>query len=121
MMKRLSIILLTIVFLLSPLSLLPVKRVSASEGPDILLCAAEPWSWGYHSSKGGSGGSSESSGSGGDNQGISTNHSVIKHSTNSSTQTPSYQREHRNIIKQRNQSLGWRLKFLLFWQMIFNR
>ena len=117
MMKKLGIILSTIIFLFSTFSLLPVKRVSANTRPDIALCAAEPWDWEYHSGKGGSGSS------GGDNQGISdpTNHSVTKHSLNSSIQTTSYQKESKNTIKKRNSSLNWWLKFLLFWQMIFNK
>ena len=116
MMKKLGIILLTIAFLLSTFSFLPVKKAVCNK-PDIALCAAEPWDWGYHSGKGGSGSS------GGDNQGISdpANHSVTKQSLSSSTQTTSYQKEHRNIIKKRDQSLSWWLKFLPFWQMIFNK
>ena len=116
MMKKLGIILLTMVFFLSVFSFLPVKKAVCNK-PDIALCAAEPWHWEYHPGKGGSGSS------GGDNQGTSdpANHSVTKHSTNSSTQTISYQKEHRNIIKQRDQSFGWWLKFLFFWQMFFNK
>jgi len=115
-MKKLAIILLTIIFLLSAFSLLPVKKISANTGPDISLCAAEPWDWSRYN-KGGSGSS------GGKNQGISnpTNHSVTKHSSNSAVQATSYQREHRYIIKQRNQPFGWRWRFLLFAKMIFNR
>jgi hypothetical protein len=43
MMKKLGIILLTTIFLLSAFGLLPVKEVSANTGPDIALCTAEPW------------------------------------------------------------------------------
>lgn len=120
-MKKLGIILLVIVLLLSTLSLLPVRKVSASEEERRMLMAAEPWHWEYHSSKGGSGGSSGSSG--GDNQGISdpTNHSVTKHPLGSSTQIPSYQRERQDTIKKRDSFLNWKLKLLFFWQMIFNK
>ncbi len=117
-MKKLGIILLSIAFLLSAFSFLPVKRASANTGPErCMLMAAEPWHWWYHSGKGGSGSS------GGDNQGISdsTNYSVTKHFPISSAQRPSYQKGHRNPIKQRNQSLNWWTRFYLFWQMIFNR
>lgn len=121
MMKKLGILLLTIIFFLSSFSLLPVRRVSASEEERRMLMAAEPWNWEYHPGKGGSGGSSGASG--GDNQGMSdpANHSVTKQSLSNSTQTTSYQKEHRNVLKQRNQPLGWWLKFLLFWQMFFRK
>jgi hypothetical protein len=122
MMKKLAIILLTIIFSLSAFSLLPVKKIFAhTESKKCMLMAAEPWHWWYHSGKGGSGANSGSSG--GDNQVISdpTNHSKHKHSPNSPAQPSSCQREHKNIIKHRNQPLGWWWKFLLFAKMIFNR
>jgi len=105
MMKKLGFIFLIIAFLLSTLSLLPVKKAYCNR-PDIALCAAEPWDWLSHSGRGGSGSS------GGDNQAISApaNHSVTKHSLNNSTQTAGYQREH--SMKER--LLNWRLRLLLF-------
>ena len=117
MMKKFGIFVLTIVLLFSTFSILPVRKASANTGPDVALCAAEPWSWGYHSGKGGSGGSSGSSGGG--NQGISdpANHSVTKHSLSSSTQTGSYQRDR----SMKEKLLNWRLKLLFLWQMIFNK
>ena len=115
-MKKLAIILLTIIFLLSAFSLLPVKKISANTGPDISLCAAEPWDWSRYN-KGGSGSS------GGKNQGISnpTNHSVTKHSSNSAVQATSYQREGKNTMKKRDLSLNLRLRLLFLWQIIFNK
>jgi len=117
MMRKFGIILLTIAFLLSAFSLLPVKQVSANTGPDIALCAAEPWHWLSHSGKGGSGTS------GGDNQEISNpaNHSVTKHPLSNSTQPTSYQEEHGSIIRQRDQPPNWWVKFLLFWQIVSNK
>jgi len=121
MMKKLGIILMIIAFLFSTFSLQPVKKVSANTGPDISLCAAEPWDWSWssHSGKGGSRGNSGSSG--GDNKGISANHSVTKHPFSNSTQRISYQRKSENTVKRRNSSLSLRLKLLFFWQMIFNK
>ncbi len=117
MMKKLGIILLTIAFLLSIVSFLPVRKASASEEERRMLMAAEPWDWEYHSGKGGSGSA------GGDNQATSdpANHSVTKHSLSSSTQTSSYQRERQNTTKNRDSFLNWKLKLLFLWQMIFNK
>ena len=116
MMKKLGIILLTIAFLFSTFSLLPVKRALCNR-PDIALCTAEPWDWEYHSGKGGSGSS------GGDNQRITdhTNRSVTQPSLNSPAQPSSYQRQCGNIIKRRNSSPDLKLKLLFFWQMISNK
>jgi len=118
-MKKLLIVLLVLAFILCSMSGFWSRPVSANTGEErrVMHCVAEPWDWGYHSSKGGSGSSD------GDNQGISgpTSHSVTKCPLSSSTQATSYQREHRNITKQRNQSLGWWWKFPLFWQMILNK
>ncbi len=113
MMKKLGIILLTITFLLSTLSLLPVKEGLCNRPEERLLMAAEPWDWWYHSGKGGSGSQ------GGDNQGIadSTNQFVINRSFSNSTETNSYQRE----CSMREKPLNWRLRLLLFWQMFFHR
>jgi len=43
MMKRLGIILLTLTFLLSTFTFLPLRRVSASEEEKPMVMAAEPW------------------------------------------------------------------------------
>ncbi len=112
-MKKLSLILLSIVFLLSTFSFLPVKKAVCNTGDAVMLMAAEPWHWEYHSGKGGSGSS------GGDNQRISdpSNRSVAKHSLSSSTRTTGYQRE--NSMRER--LLNWKRKLLFFWQMFFNR
>ena len=118
MMKKLGIVLLSIAFLLSAFSFLPVKRASANTGPErCMLMAAEPWHWGYHYGKGGSGSS------GGDNQGVShpANHSMTQYSSKSSTQIGSYQRGHREITKPRSHASNWWMRFLLFWQMIFRK
>ncbi len=116
MMKKLGIILFSISFLLSAFSLLPVKRASANTGSErCMLMAAEPWNWWYHSGKGGSGGSSGSAEGG--NQAISdpANHFITKHPFSNSTQTSNYQRKR----SMKEKLLNWRLKLLLFWQMIF--
>jgi hypothetical protein len=116
-MKKLLVVLLVLTFMLGSISIFQSKQVLSHTESKIYHCAAEPWSWWYHSGKGGSGAS------GGANRGIAdpTNYSVTKHCSNSSVQATSYQREHRNITKQRNQSLGWWWKFPLFWQMILNK
>ncbi len=122
MMKKLGIILLSIAFLLSAFSFLPVKRASANTGPErCMLMAAEPWDWLSHPGKGGSGG--DSGPSGGDNQGVSdpANHSMTQYSSNSSTQIGSYQGEHREITKPRSHPSNWWMRFLLFWQMVFRK
>ncbi len=54
-MKKLGIILLTIAFLLSTFSFLPVRKVSANTGPEeCMLMEAWPWDEYYHGNKGGS-------------------------------------------------------------------
>jgi len=81
-MKKLGIILLTIVFLLSIVSLLPVKKVSASEGPEeCLLMAAWPWDEYYHGNKGGSSNNS------GDSYVPTQNREVIQRSSTISDQS----------------------------------
>jgi len=117
MMKKLGIILLSIAILLSVFSLLPVKKAVCHTEDKCMLMEAEPWHWLSHPGKGGSGSS------GGDNQGISkpVNHSMTQYSSNSSTQTGSYQGEHREITKPRSHPSNWWMRFLLFWQMFFRK
>ncbi len=54
MMKKLGIILLTIAFLLSTFTLLPVKKALCNRPNECLFMEAWPWDEYYHGNKGGS-------------------------------------------------------------------
>ena len=112
MMKKFGIILLSIAFLLSVFSFLPVKKAYCNR-PDIALCAAWPWDFYYHNPKG----SNHNSGSSA-LQGQTGNQKAIHHSA--PLTTPSHDSDKQKNSQREKNLRDWLLKISLYLRMFLH-